>query len=122
MQSVCEALNGSIFMVLFLIGSAAVTLLGGFALFKAPKAEKHWPILGAAVFLLGVVAPEFVITGSMNNELLEINLAHQNLDTEWVTFLDGWARWNHLKMASSFVATLCFGLAAMRSIHDAPAT
>ncbi len=113
MQMINRIVYRSIFMVL-LMGmvpvSAAISALG---LWLAPGAAAKWMIVGGVVYVLGVFLVTAICNVPMNKRL--DGLAHRGAEAAgyWPDYVRNWSLWNHVRTASSVIASAAFLMAAL---------
>ncbi|MHA6262673.1 anthrone oxygenase family protein [Arenibacterium sp. CAU 1754] len=108
MQLINRRVYRSVFLVL-LLGmapvSVAIALLG---LPTLPQAASRWLILGATLYVIGVLAVTMVCNVPMNKRLDRMINGSPDTDRYWATYLFRWTLWNHLRTAASGAAAACF--------------
>ncbi|MCV7360613.1 anthrone oxygenase family protein [Mycolicibacterium neworleansense] len=90
--------------LLFLFGSALLSLIvGGTAVAQIGR-PGSWILLAGAIFgVLGVVIT-IAFNVPLNNHLDRIDLA--DAAAEWQNYLTSWTAWNHVRTASGFIGAV----------------
>ncbi len=113
MQMINRLVYRSIFMVL-LLGMVPVSAgIGALGVWLAPGAGAKWMIAGAVVYVVGVFLVTAICNVPMNKRL--DGLAHRGAEAAgyWPAYVRNWSLWNHLRTASSVIASAAFLMAAM---------
>lgn len=108
MQLINRRVYKSVFLVL-LLGMAPVSVaLALLGLPTLPQAASHWLILGAMLYVIGVLAVTMVCNVPMNKQLDRMVNGAADTNRYWATYLSRWTLWNHLRTAASGAAAVCF--------------
>jgi uncharacterized membrane protein len=114
MQAINLAIVNPLFLLVFL-GTAVTSgvlviamVLRGISLLTA-----HF-ILGATLYLAGVMVVTFVVNVPMNNVIARLDVSLADSAGQWQDYLRRWTAWNHVRTISALLATafLVFGLSA----------
>lgn len=93
-----------------------VAILFVFALLGEPEGGTQWAIIGAALYLVGVIGVTGGANVPRNNRLAAVaETDDAALAAAWLAFRPGWAVWNHVRTLSSTAACLCLVLALIAS-------
>ncbi|CDO28929.1 putative integral membrane protein [Mycolicibacterium vulneris] len=97
--------------LLFLFGSALLSVIVGVMAVAQIGRPGSWILLAGAIFgVLGVVIT-MAFNVPLNNHLDQIDLA--DAAAEWQTYLTSWTAWNHVRTASGFISAVLL-LAGLR--------
>jgi len=66
---------------------------------------------GSVLYLVGAVLVTIVYHVPRNDALASLSPASAEAATQWLPYLAGWTRWNHVRAAAPFVAAVAFTLA-----------
>jgi uncharacterized membrane protein len=72
-----------------------------------------WLIAGSLAYLLGCLLVTMTRNVPMNTTLARVAAASPEAACYWPESVSRWTLWNHLRMAASFAAMVCF-IAALR--------
>lgn len=90
--------------LLFLLGSALLSLAVGVVALAQIGRPGSWFLLAGAIFgVLGVLVT-MAFNVPLNNHLDEVDLA--DAAAEWQAYLTTWTAWNHVRTASGFVSAV----------------
>lgn len=96
--------NGNAPFLLFLFGSALLSLALGVVALTQIGRPGSWFLLAGAIFgVLGVIVT-MLFNVPLNNHLDKIDLA--DAATEWQAYLSSWTVWNHARTASGFISAV----------------
>ena len=117
MQLINRKVYRSVFMVLLMgmapagivIAAGGISLLGG--------AAATWLMLGAALYLAGVVAVTGLGNVPMNQRLDLLDRHLPETRSYWRQYLRGWTRLNHLRTLSAALASLSYLMAIVSVVQ-----
>ncbi|MBT2516703.1 DUF1772 domain-containing protein [Streptomyces sp. ISL-90] len=93
-----------------------VAILLVFALLGEPHGGTQWAIIGAALYLVGVIGVTGGANVPRNNRLAAVaETDDAALAAAWLAFRPGWAAWNHVRTLSSTASSLCLIFAFITS-------
>lgn len=96
--------NANAPFLLFLLGSALLSLTVGVVALTQIGRPGSWFLLAGAIFgVLGVLVT-MVFNVPLNNHLDQIDLA--DAAAEWQAYFTTWTTWNHVRTASGFLGAV----------------
>lgn len=97
--------------LLFLLGSALLSLIVGVVALTQIGRPGSWFLLAGAIFGVVGVLVTMLFNVPLNNHLDRVDLA--DAAAEWQAYLATWTAWNHVRTASGFIGAvlLLIGLA-----------
>lgn len=96
--------NANAPFLLFLLGSALLSLIVGVTAVAQIGRPGSWLLLAGAIFgVLGVLVT-MLFNVPLNNHLDQIDLA--DAAAEWQTYFTNWTAWNHVRTASGFISAV----------------
>lgn len=113
MQSINVVVINPVFLSTF-FGTGlvcAVVLVG--AVFGWRETRPIWLIAGSLAYLLGCLLVTMTRNVPMNTALAHVSALSPEAARYWPEYVARWTLWNHLRMASSLAAMVCF-IAALR--------
>lgn len=102
MQSINITAVRPTFMSL-LFGTAALTASVGIVGFGDPRL-----VIGAALYLVGVIGVTMAANVPRNNALAGIDRDSPQADAAWRHYLTGWGRWNHARWIAGAASSAAF--------------
>ncbi|WP_136056950.1 anthrone oxygenase family protein [Microbacterium sp. K24] len=102
MQSINITAVRPAFMSL-LFGTAALTAAVGIAGFGDPRV-----VIGAALYLVGVIGVTIAAHVPRNNALAAIDRDAPQAESAWRRYLTGWRRWNHVRWIAAGASSAAF--------------
>lgn len=116
MQVINRKVYGSVFLALLLGTAPASVIIAALAI--ATQAHgTAWLISGAMIYGGGVLLVTMICNVPMNKRLDSMDQTLGSTQSYWATYAKTWTRWNHLRTASSAVATLCFLMGSLHLVH-----
>ncbi len=113
MNTINVVILNSLFMVVF-VGTAAVcAVLGVVAFIKWSQPGSVFLLIGGLLYLIGSI----VVTGAFNvplNDALAAVTPERATTEAWKQYLEPWMVWNHVRTATSLLASLAFIIALLR--------
>lgn len=99
------------FLVLFL-GTAVVSLLLIVACLVYPEmAGRPVVLTGGVSYLAGVIGVTVTCNIPRNDALAKVAAGSPDAAEAWKLYYRPWVRWNHVRMAASLIAAVCFVIA-----------
>lgn len=96
--------NANAPFLLFLLGSALLSLTVGVVALTQIGRPGSWFLLAGAIFgVLGVLVT-MVFNVPLNNHLDQVDLA--DAAAEWQAYFTTWTAWNHVRTASGFLSAV----------------
>ncbi len=112
-----QILNREVFRTIFivlLVGMAPIALaIAAFAFLWPPMAGATLLIVGSLSYILGVFAVTIFGNVPMNERLAAMPDGSDAAQNYWPAYYKGWTRFNHARTLFSFLAALCYLLAAL---------
>lgn len=111
MQQINIAIQNTGFFVAF-FGTAllSVALLAN-TLFGWLPGGGAWTVVGALLYLVGIIAVTIIFNVPMNDVLAAVDPASSEAATLWRDYLSRWTLWNHVRTGAGLLSLLAFMLA-----------
>jgi uncharacterized membrane protein len=113
MQSINRNIQNPVFLVSFLFAPIAAAVTGVLLLFLDQTTAAIIFFLAAAIYVLGVLAPTFVMNVPMNEALDVVEVSPTTSDDaqHWSDYSLRWTWWNSLRTLLNLLSLLLIGLA-----------
>ena len=108
MQAMNRRVYGSLFLILlmgFAMLSAGVAI---FAYLKLSPPLSSWIIIGAAIYLIGVMLVTIIFNVPMNQKLDGMSSADAETAVYWSAYLKNWTLWNHVRTIACIGSMACY--------------
>ncbi len=116
MQVINRKVYGSVFIALLLGTAPAAAVIAALAVAtQAPGAA--WLVSGAVIYGGGVLVVTMICNVPMNKRLDAMDQTLNSTQSYWADYAKTWTRWNHLRTASSAVATLCLIVGSLHLVQ-----
>lgn len=112
MQSINSTIVRSLFVPVFLGTALACVVVAGIAMWRGAGAGA--PLVGSALYLIGVIGVTMVCNVPQNDALAAIDPTSADAARAWGDYLARWQPWNHVRTVSACGALLAF-LFALRA-------
>jgi uncharacterized membrane protein len=93
-----------------IFGTAAACLFLLISSISRGHSPNTYRLVGSLLYLLGTVVVTMVFNVPLNNALAVVNPDSSESATLWVSYLNNWTFWNHVRTLSSLVAAILFTL------------
>lgn len=104
MRGMNSAANTNAPFLLFLLGSALLSLALGVVALTQIGRPGSWFLLAGAIFgVLGVLVT-MLFNVPLNNHIDQVDLT--DAAAEWQAYLTTWTAWNHVRAASGFISAV----------------
>ena len=110
---VMQAINKTVITPLFLlvfIGTALVALTEGIRACIQFDHQSILSLIAVLCYVLGTFAVTIICNVPMNDRLAKLNAEDPASAVYWLTYLQIWTRWNHIRTISPVVALVCWSL------------
>jgi uncharacterized membrane protein len=107
-NSMNETIVRSWFMPIFLGSTLASLALAAVSLARWQQPGALAELTGGVIYVVGMFACTMFLNVPLNNALLAVDPASPGGATVWAHYLDAWTWWNHVRTATSLVATALF--------------
>jgi uncharacterized membrane protein len=111
MQSINATILNPRFLGVFLGAAAAALVLGGRGLVRRGQAGAGWLVLGALLYLVGVLAVTAACNVPRNEALDRVLPDTPEAVTLWGRYLRIWTAWNHVRSLAALGACGAWALA-----------
>jgi uncharacterized membrane protein len=111
MQAINVVIQNPIFFVAFFGPALLSIVLVVAALLGWPVGSPLAIYIGAACYLLGIMAVTIVFNVPMNNALDAVDPASAEGAALWSTYLSSWTAWNHVRTVAGIAGCVSFILA-----------
>ncbi|MUL84211.1 MULTISPECIES: DUF1772 domain-containing protein [unclassified Mycolicibacterium] len=104
MRGINAEANANAPFLLFLLGSALLSLIVGVVALTQIGRPGSWYLLAGAIFgVLGVIVT-MLFNVPLNNHLDQVDLA--DAAAEWRAYFGNWTAWNHVRTATGFIGAV----------------
>lgn len=112
MQQINIVIQNPVFFLAF-FGTAllSVVLVAAALLGWLPNGAGWAALIGAVVYLAGIIAVTIVFNVPMNNALAAVDPASAAGEALWQDYLTRWTMWNHVRTVSGLISSGAFILA-----------
>jgi uncharacterized membrane protein len=104
MQSINVAIINPIFLSVFLGTALACALLITALLLYWRDSGAVYLILGSSLYLVGTFLVTVLFNVPKNNVLSSVSPAAPNSTNVWISYLDKWTAWNHVRTVAALAA------------------
>lgn len=114
MQTINVVIISPLFLLVFLGSTLLCLLLGGTTLFNPQQPGAMWRLLGAVLFIAGVMFVTATFNVPLNDELDKVDPASLEGAKLWEHYLTVWTRWNHVRTLTAIGATASLVIASQK--------
>jgi len=111
MQSINRTVLNYSFFVVFIGTTLTTVLLIIYTLFHWDQSNVIYLLVGSVFYLLGSFLVTVVFNVPLNDALAKIDAKNEKSATVWKKYMVRWTAWNHVRTATSFLASASFILA-----------
>jgi uncharacterized membrane protein len=111
MQEINRTVLNPWFLGIFFGTAGGCLVLAGMALWEWPRPGGVYMTLGCVLYLAGTFLVTVVFNVPMNDALEEVDPAGPDAASTWMTYVEKWTAWNHVRSVAALMGAALLVLA-----------